>query len=847
MALLPGEQKAARRQGDKRLPTISKIEVVKGEMKAKGKEAFKMAFKQKAQKAQLPKEEVPAAGRKQELPGTSWVEVVRKGKGKKQAPTPTPKDASKEKAAAQKPQSKGGEGKKEPKGERKAPKQRRAPRSAAVALTFPEGEAGEGMRYIRSQVKLEELGIDSIKPRKALTGAMLLEIPGGEEAKAKADALASKITSVVEGRGIKVTRPAKMAEMRLKDLDESVSQEEVQAAIAKAGGCPPEEVKVGRIRTTPSGLGSTWIQCRLEVARKLAAAKKIKIGWVAARIELLEARPLTCFRCLERGHVRQQCKSTVDRSTLCYRFGQEGHMAQTCTAMPNCVVCKAKGLPANHKAGGNACRSPSKREKKRAAKLAKGNSRGPTTSEVPMEVQEADEPVKTDAASSAQVAMQAQDIFLHSLAERGCGLGIVAEPYRVPKSPCWAESTDGTAAITWRRTGERSLPGTTLKAGEGWVAVEWGPLVVIGIYLRPGLSRVEIEGRLQELEDLVREFLPGPVLVAGDFNAKSAMWSSRRPDAKGREVEAWADRLGLHLENVGAVSTCVRPQGESIVDLTWSSPAAARMVASWKVVEDLELLSDHLPIEVVLSRPGGRGETPSPYTRWAVKKLNPDGLMESLATATWAQPEPLPTIEEEAQWLRRTMRAACDNAMPRARFTPRKAAYWWSESIAELRRLSVAARRAVQRARRRAHTTREAIEELLEAYRERRKILKAAVRKAKEDAWDELIASIDADPWGRPYKLVMNKLGSGALPAVEVIKPHFLEEVVAALFPTGRQRGTPEEETEREEEHHPWTEDLKVHHTVIARAAKKLKAGKAPGPDGVPGVVWRMSLGELSG
>ncbi|XP_011858500.1 PREDICTED: uncharacterized protein LOC105556049, partial [Vollenhovia emeryi] len=337
-------------------------------------------------------------------------------------------------------------------------------------------------------------------------------------------------------------------------------------------------------------------------------------------------------------------------------------------------------------------------------------------------------PSKLEAGKTANLnhARQAQDIFLHSLAERGCGLGIVAEPYRVPKSPCWAESTDGTAAITWRRTGERSLPGKKLKAGEGWVAVEWGPLVIIGVYLRPSLSRIELEGRLQELEDLVREFLPGLVLVAGDFNAKSAMWGSRRPDAKGREVEAWADRLGLHLENVGTVSTCVRPQGESIVDLTWSSPAAARMVASWKVVEDLELLSDHLPIEVVLSRPGGRGETPSPYTKWAIKKLNPDGLVESLVAATWAQPEPLPTIAEEIQWLRNTMRAACDNAMPRARFTPRKAAYWWSESIAELRRLSVAARRAVQRARRRAHTTREAMEELLEAYRERRKNLKVA-------------------------------------------------------------------------------------------------------------------------
>ncbi|XP_011860289.1 PREDICTED: uncharacterized protein LOC105557619 [Vollenhovia emeryi] len=503
MALLPGEQKATKKQGGKGLPTISRIEVVEGEMKVKGKEAFKKVLKQKAQPSKG--KEVPTAGNKQDtVPGTSWAEVVKKGRGKKPTPTPPPKDASKEKA-------------------------RRAPRSAAVALAFPEGEAGEGMRFIRSQIKLKELGIDNIKPRKALTGAMLLEIPGGEEAK-----------------GHQSDAPCQNGRVETRDLDDSVSQEEIQAAIAKAGECPPEEVKVGRIRINPSGLGSTWIQCRLEVARKVAATKKVKIGWVAARIELLEARPLTCCRCLERGHVRQQCKSTVDRSMLCYRCGQEGHKAQTCTATPRCAVCSAKGLPANHKAGGTACRPPSKRERKRTAKLAREQSKGPATTEVPMEVQEAAEPIQM---ANLNHARQAQDLFLHSLAERGCGLRIVAEPYRIPTHPCWVGSRDGSAAITWRRTGERSAPGSKIKVGENWVAVEWGPLKVIGVYLRPSLSRAEFEDSLHDLEDVVREFLPGPVLVA---NAKSAFWGSRRLDAVLRLGLGWhGNRTTAHARGWG--------------------------------------------------------------------------------------------------------------------------------------------------------------------------------------------------------------------------------------------------------------------------------------------------------
>ncbi|RLU18098.1 hypothetical protein DMN91_010341 [Ooceraea biroi] len=48
----------------------------------------------------------------------------------------------------------------------------------------------------------------------------------------------------------------------------------------------------------------------------------------------------------------------------------------------------------------------------------------------------------------------------------------------------------------------------------------------------------------------------GLLLVAGDFNAKSALWGSRRPDATGGALADWAAGLGLQLVNEG--SSCVR-------------------------------------------------------------------------------------------------------------------------------------------------------------------------------------------------------------------------------------------------------------------------------------------------
>lgn len=42
---------------------------------------------------------------------------------------------------------------------------------------------------------------------------------------------------------------------------------------------------------------------------------------------------------------------------------------------------------------------------------------------------------------------QAQNLFYQSLAERGIGLAIVAEPYRIPAKPTWLGDSRNSAAI----------------------------------------------------------------------------------------------------------------------------------------------------------------------------------------------------------------------------------------------------------------------------------------------------------------------------------------------------------------------------------------------------------------
>lgn len=156
----------------------------------------------------------------------------------------------------------------------------------------------------------------------------------------------------------------------------------------------------------------------------------------------------------------------------------------------------------------------------------------------------------------------------------------------------WATDPLNSVAITWRN-GSNYAPANQTDVGDGFVAIDWGCLSVVGIYLPPSLSFNDYENRLVDVAACIRRRLPRPVIITGDFNAKSVMWGSPRTDRRGAALELWASQLGLCLTNTGSSSTCVRPQGRSIVDITWSILNAVSLIKDWCVVTDTETLSDH--------------------------------------------------------------------------------------------------------------------------------------------------------------------------------------------------------------------------------------------------------------
>ncbi|XP_032690631.1 uncharacterized protein LOC116853606 [Odontomachus brunneus] len=199
------------------------------------------------------------------------------------------------------------------------------------------------MRRARESINLGELGIGEIRSNKAATGALLLEIPG-PESHTRADALASRMSALFADTGdVRIARPSKRADIRIRDLDDAAIVEEVVSAVAVAGGCGPGEVRAVAVRPGANRMGTLWLQCPLAAARKVLDGGRLKVEWSSVRVETLTKRPLQCYKCLEWKHVRTTCRSSADRSGLCYLCGSAGYRAAACDALATCPVCRDSG------------------------------------------------------------------------------------------------------------------------------------------------------------------------------------------------------------------------------------------------------------------------------------------------------------------------------------------------------------------------------------------------------------------------------------------------------------------------------------------------------------------------
>lgn len=241
-------------------------------------------------------------------------------------------------------------------------------------------------------------------------------------------------------------------------------------------------------------------------------------------------------------------------------------------------------------------------------------------------------------------------------------------------------------------------------------------------------------------------------------------------------------------------------------------------------------------------------ESPA-HPGWALKRIDLDSFRRHVETTPLVLTECDGEVaaNSAAEALNSYISEACNASMPLRTPGPggRRPVHWWSDLIAELRSTAFSLRRSYQACLRthgelgaRAAKT---------AYSEARRNLRREIRKSKERSWKELCASVDTNPWGKPYQLVMAKFGDGTTRLAskgreDTIADHLFPDAPATdwdLMPSPEVRNI-------FEAFDPDTDDLVFTQTVpeftvdeLTKATKRMSSGKAGGPSGIPNEILK--------
>jgi hypothetical protein len=102
---------------------------------------------------------------------------------------------------------------------------------------------------------------------------------------------------------------------------------------------------------------------------------------------------------------------------------------------------------------------------------------------------------------------------------------VVAEPYRVPDAPRGAGDLGDSLAVFWTGN-EGSPPCSVIERRRDFVAVRWGDMTVVAIYVSPNIGQAEYASFLNGLAACVIRLRARSFLILGDFNAHATAWVS---------------------------------------------------------------------------------------------------------------------------------------------------------------------------------------------------------------------------------------------------------------------------------------------------------------------------------
>lgn len=419
---------------------------------------------------------------------------------------------------------------------------------------------------------------------------------------------------------------------------------------------------------------------------------------------------------------------------------------------------------------------------------------------------------------------EAQDLMVNNARQKNVDIILISEQYKKMDNKQWYQDSIGKASIYVRNSNLKI--NKIEENNENFVTIHCQGMRIYSCYFSPNMELSDFLNRLSRLEEHIKSGNT-PVFIGGDFNSKSPEWQSDKLDKRGAAVSEMIASLDLIVLNRGNSPTFRRGESGTIIDITVASASLAAKTNKWEVLED-ETLSDHQYIVSEINGVRSVYHESRTKSRWNTRKLNMEAIIEALermkTSTSLSQLIDHTDLDIVVARLSEILTHVCNAGMPKNK-TPcksRKPAYWWNEEIASLRTRCLRAKRVA--------TRKKGDNVSMNLYREARKDLKDAIKNSKRKSWDALCSEINNDPWGLPYRIVMKKLGNhNKIPGIT--NPAWAHTIVNTLFPR-----TERTETLHATVHLVREQDLFLQDEVMA-ICRKLKKGKAPGPDGVPNEI----------
>lgn len=299
-------------------------------------------------------------------------------------------------------------------------------------------------------------------------------------------------------------------------------------------------------------------------------------------------------------------------------------------------------------------------------------------------------------------------------------------------------------------------PSETLISKGGVVGIRVKDTMWINGYCFPNVNRQEFDGYIAELEEAIKEGRrrAQAMLVAGDFNAKSTAWGGRRTEPRGTYLlEAITKNELIPIRTTGAYSF-VRSGRTSFSDIL---SASRRMRQSWKksAVMNWYSASDHSYLLLVFLNNRKRQAGDSINFKYSTKNVDEgkflsrlDGYLNFMDNDDATHGDQFQ--ERLADELKRIL-------LPRGR---RNRNYWWNDELSELRRATLRWRRKAQRAGAADRDNAGLVNEFKEARRK----LRRAIERSKNKKWREFCATLEQNPWRRPYRVIRAKMARNGPP-----------------------------------------------------------------------------------